>query len=182
MIAATIKTAGDFATEPVAWVAFDEAVERSRAFKLLREVEGEYVHPRIGTEDKDARIDRILIPLETAINAGWKDGAIGIEGKRSDAKVGPLISQALDYTRCAFRLAHSVLVLMLRWVFVFPLSSQDTLGDVGSIMANNRVGYASLSRGRIALGCVGMNALVIEPDGVISAARRLPMGGKRGSR
>jgi hypothetical protein len=71
---------------------------------MYAEVEGEYVQPRIETEQKDARIDRILIPQPKAVAAGWTGGIIGIEGKRSGAKAGKLVCQAIDYTRCVFKL------------------------------------------------------------------------------
>lgn len=184
------RTSGEWATEPEAWAAFDAVVAKSGAFRSYSEVEGEYIQPRPLTRplagDKGARIDRILIPLQRAVDAGWKAGAIGVEGKRSGTKIGPLISQGLDYTRVVWRLDEERhkpgppgMLLMTEWVFIFPL--ENPKGDVESIMANNRVGNAWLSQGELRFSCGVPFGIIIQADGSV-IARRLPMGHKRGSR
>lgn len=178
MIAETARTSGEWETEEEAWEAFDVAVERSGAFKIYREVEGVYVQPRPFTEQKSSRIDRILCPLRKAIDAGWPDGAFGVEGKKSETKIGKIVAQALDYSRCAFHL-DSGFIILLPWIFIFPAPSQ--LGDIMSVMAQNRIGTADLSNGRLCFSCASTNGIVIHRDGQVEA-KRLPMGGKRGSR
>lgn len=179
------RTSGEFADEPGAWAAFDAVVERSGAFRVCPEVKGEYVHPRPQTDEKGARIDRVLIPLKKATEAGWEHGAIGVEGKRSGAKIGPLIAQALDYTRVVWRTDERHLpcppgmLLMTEWVFVYPLECPK--GDIESVMANNRIGNVTLAAGELRFACGVPYGLVIKADGSI-LARRLPMGRKRGSR
>lgn len=176
-----IYTGGDFESEADAWDAFDRIILANKAFRMHREVEGEYLQPRIDTEEKSPRIDRILIPLGAAVEAGWVDGAIGIEGKRSGKKIGRLISQAMDYTRAAFCLKSGPpgLTLLLKWVFVFPVERE--VGDLESIMAQNRIGCATVYNRGIRFTCGGSNALVLGEDGTV-AAKQLPMGRKRGSR
>ena len=55
-------------------------------------------------------MDRVLVPMRKLKEAGWSYGVIGIEAKRSDIKIGPAISQCLDYGRSLFELAGGVRV------------------------------------------------------------------------
>lgn len=176
-----ILTGGEFETEALAWEHFDSVLGKCQAFAVHKEVRGEYLQPRLATEDKTARIDRILIPRKEAIDAGWTDGAIGIEGKRSNMKVGRLISQAMDYSRCVWELDRGVpgLLLMLRWVFIFPSDTQ--FGDVASIMCQNRIGYVTHYNRSISFNVGAQHGIVINDDGSIRTTK-LAMGGKRGSR
>ncbi len=100
VITEALSTFGDFQDEPASMAAFDDIAEKSGAFTIYREVWGEYLQPRFGTEctteEKACRIDRVLVPTKKLIAAGWKNsGAIGVEGKKSGKKAGPLICQAL---------------------------------------------------------------------------------------
>lgn len=180
MIAGTVLTSGEFLTEGSAWDTFDWFVEKSQAFRLLKEVPGFYVQPRPGTEVKGARIDRVLIPLQKAIDAGWVHGAIGVEGKKSGHKMGPLIVQAMDYSRCVFELERPPgLLVMMQWVFIYP--GEIMVGELMSIVANSRIGTCSISNSRLIFGCSGYHGLVIDSSGAVTA-KALPMGNKRGSR
>lgn len=175
-----VKTTGYFHEESEALAEFDSIVNASGSFRLIPEVEGEYVCPRYGTEAKGARIDRILMPLKKAVDAGWNGGAIGIEAKRSGAKIGRLVSQAIDYSRCVFELRSPPgLLVMLKWIFIFPAEMQTC--DLASVMAQNRIGTCWLINDRLTFSCGGMNGISIWSDGRIEA-KQLPMGGKRGSR
>ena len=175
-----VLTGGEFETEALAWEHFDRMVEKTEAFRMHKEVCGEYLQPRFDTEDKSARIDRLLIPLAGAVKAGWVHGAIGVEGKRSGMKVGKLISQAMDYTRCVWELKSPPgMLVMVRWVFVFPV--ENPKGDLESLMAQNRIGYVTPFTRRLAFSCGGMHGIVIHDSGELEA-KQLPMGGKRGSR
>lgn len=177
----TILTSGDFESETIAWNVFDNLISRAQAFRIHSEVVGDYIHPRPLTELKKARIDRILIPLERAYSAGWTQGVIGIEGKTSGKKVGPVVAQALDYTRCVFEIEKWPGILVVpQFIFIFPM--QNPYCDVESIMAQNRIGHCWIEDNcRIVFSCGGTNGIVIEGTGDIKA-KHLPMGYKRGSR
>lgn len=183
-----LLTAGDFPDEPSAWTHFDSKVQMGQAFRVHTEVWGELIQPRFGCETEASggkgnrlRIDRILLPMQPAIDAGWTGGAIGVEGKKSGAKIGRVISQALDYSRCVFELKNSHILVMLRWVFLWPLESEP-VGDLGSVMAQNRIGWvASSARTPLVFGCGGTHGLTIHHDGKITT-KPLPMGGKKGNR
>ncbi len=179
-----LYTAGSHIDEPAAWNEFDEIIGRSGAFRVYREVHGEYLHPRVETEEKKARIDRILVPTDKLLEAGWKTGgAIGVEGKKSDSKCGPLISQAIDYSRCVFKLERKSGLLahvMLRWVFIYPVISSS--GDIASIMAQNRIGSCSKNyHGGLNFCCAGTTVIEIDANGSVKA-KDTNIGNKRGSR
>lgn len=185
MIANTTLSQAGFATEAIAWDWFDEMVERTGAFRVHKEVKGYYIQPRAQTEEKDARIDRILTPQKRILELGWADGCIGVEGKASNVKAGRVISQALDYTRCVFRLNEYApgLLLMPTWIFIYPF--ENPYGDLESVMAQNRIGYAKANKwsGKETLefSCSGQNAIFIDGNGALTC-QHLPMGFKRGSR
>ncbi len=178
-IVQNVLTAPGFAEETLGLSELDNAIERSGAFRVCREVCGEYLQPRLNAEQKGARIDRILLPNQKAIDAGWLDGPIGIEGKRSGMKIGKVLSQALDYSRCAWEIKNGFCV-WLRWVFIWPL--ENPKADLESVMAQNRIGYVGPAPGsRIVFGCGGTNGITIMPDGSLNC-KPLPMGRKVGSR
>lgn len=174
-----ILTCGGFTEESAGLDALDSSIAKSGAFKLYREVSGWYIQPRFDAEQKSARIDRILVPMRKAIDAGWHGGPIGIEGKKSGHKVGRIISQAMDYSRCAWELPEGFCIV-LRWVFIWPLTNPK--GDLESVMAQNRIGCAGpASTARIVFSCGGTNGITILADGSMQTTP-LPMGRKAGSR
>ncbi len=175
-----ILTGAEFDGEPEAMDAFDRHAEASGCFRnIYREVEGEYLQPRIGCPKQTSRIDRILMPSKKLIDAGWPHGPIGVEGKCSAKKIGPVLAQALDYSRAIWFLPHGF-EIHLRWVFLWPLSA--CVGDIASVMAQNRIGYVcSHPRTPLLFGCGGTYAIEIMHDGSVKA-KGLPMGNKAGSR
>lgn len=189
MHAGTVRTAGGANIEADAWLTFDHIVEGCGAFSMYREVSGDYVQPRPLTELKRARIDRILVPRQKLLAAGWDGGAIGVEGKRSGNKIGPLITQAIDYSRCAFELktptGDLISLVMLKWIFIYPVilsDMSDTQAELGSLMAQHRIGYANVTEyGKLTFSCGGQWGILIEDDGTVRA-KSFPMGNKRGSR
>lgn len=175
-------TSGTYATEPDAWAHFDELVTANKAFRMYREVCGEYLQPRPNTVQQSARVDRLLIPLPAAITAGWRLGAIAVEGKKSGHDIGPMVSQALDYSRCLWRLpegsAVSGLLVATEWVFVYPVNHPT--GAIESVMAQNRVGWCMAERRRVLFASGGTYGLVLYDDGRVTV-KPLLMGRKRGS-
>jgi len=135
-------TCGDFENEVDSAKAFDEVAEKSSLFKIWKEVTGEIIQPLSGMENKEHfRIDRILLPTEKLRGTGWNKGLIGIEIKKSHIKVGPPLSQMLDYLRCAWYGANNVKVL-LDYCFLWPLEKCG--GPIASIMAQNHIGGCCL--------------------------------------
>jgi hypothetical protein len=176
-----VTTNGVFLTEAEAWKEFDRLVKQTEAFKLYVEVPGEYIQPRPGTEMKGARIDRLLVPKKKAVDLGWTGGIVGVEGKRTGTKIGRLVCQAIDYTRCVFQLAEPIpnVLVMPRWVFIYP--AEREYGDLESVMAQNRIGTCSYGAYGLAFQCSAFHAIEIGQTGGMTA-RHPPMGDKRGSR
>lgn len=134
-------TAGD-GLESANLADLDARLEAIDLFRVYPEVSGYQVAPRLGTEHKDLRIDRVLVPNRRLIEMGWANGIIGIEGKKGGHKVGPLVLQALDYTRAVWRLPQGGIDVVCRYVLIYPC--EKLTGDIESIAVQNRIGRASL--------------------------------------
>jgi hypothetical protein len=173
---------GEYPEESDAVADFDRRVSTGNAFsKIYSEVDGFIEYHGIGESQRGARIDRILFPSETLLKAGWTHGPIGVEIKKSNTKIGPVISQALDYSRCLFCIKPTNIFIRLQWIFLFPFGNQG--GDVDSIMAQNRVGWCEPTNGRdvIRFGTGSTNCIRISSEGDVFA-RELKTGLKVGSR
>jgi hypothetical protein len=140
-------TCGDYQDEISSGKHFDECIEKSGLFKVWgigrsKGITGEMIHPLPGMTNKDRYfIDRILVPTEKLREAGWIKGLIGIELKKSHVKVGPPLSQMLDYLRCAWNGPGNIKVL-IDYCFLWPLEKCD--GTTASIMAQNHIGGVCL--------------------------------------
>ena len=107
-------------------------------------------------------------------------GAIGVEVKASGLKVGPGLTQAVDYGRALFRLQTNSVLVALDWVFVWPLKSPG--GTVASVMAHNRIGAAWADPWRrFHLACGHSNVLRVYPDGRVKIGDT-KVGQRTGSR
>lgn len=137
-------TIGNWATEAESAAAFDAAVPLE-LFKMHKEVRGTLLQPRPAQIGRTVRIDRVLLPTEHLLDLGWKFGIIGCELKRSGAKIGPPIAQAIDYGRSVFTLEPSKFRVYLDYVFIWPMAKHGS--TLGSICAQQRIGSA-LSDGR----------------------------------
>lgn len=91
--------------------------------------------------DKDGvgqrvRVDRILIPTGKAVEMGWRQGAIGVEIKKSRMAMGGIYAQILEYRQSVFRLSEKMCFLrIMPMVFaVFP--SNNTLRDLHSLQSS----------------------------------------------
>ena len=132
-------TSGDYATEIESEAAFDAMIEKTGVFKIYKQVDGKYLHPRLLAEDKVPRIDRILCPEQKLIDQGWKFGPIGVELKKSNIKIGPPISQLLDYSRAIWEIKKGKgYWIMLVYSFLWPAVKQH--GPIASLLAQNRIG------------------------------------------
>ena len=176
-----VLTDRSFKSEPEASGFFDRIVEQSGLFTIYRLVPGFYVQPRAWVQNKNCEIDRILAPKAALLEAGWKHGLLGVEIKTGGMKIGEALCQALDYSRAVFKLPGNRGLVMLEWIFLFPLS-EPPLGDIGSVMTNNRIGSACFSRsGGLRFMVDQTVAIALWEDGKVEA-KELNMGKKVGSR
>lgn len=169
---------GDWLIEDDAKAEFDRRIESSGLFERnFREVRGYYLTHRPNRDGKDARIDRILLPGSTLREAGWTS-AIGVEIKASGQKLGPPLSQAIDYTYCAFNVgAHW---LHLPHIFLWPLRGQ--IGAVQSVMLQNSVGSVFDGHGTPLIFLLERRVIEIYDDGRPPNVSHPVSGTKKGSR
>lgn len=171
-------TAGQWATEAESAAAFDTAVD-PELWRLHREVPGVLAQPRPQQPARTLRIDRVLVPTDRLINAGWQQGIIGCEIKRSGEKIGPPIAQAMDYSRAVWTLPGGFRV-WLDWVFIWPMARQ--VGPIASVLAQNRIGSAESSEwDRLKLNSGGVNVIRVGWNGDICIGSATN-GAKVGSR
>lgn len=127
---------GSWQTEPESAAEFDQRVDACGLFeRVFKEVRGYYLSYRPNREDKDARIDRVLLPGKQLRDAGWSR-VIGVEIKRSGEKLGRPLAQAIDYTWCAWNVGHYW--MLCENVFLWPFEKQHRA--VESVMVHNSVG------------------------------------------
>ncbi len=182
-------TAGMYPTESESLAEFDRIAEASGAFRIEREVVGWYMNHRPGRDAKQPRIDRLLIPTEAAIEKGWQY-VIGVEGKRSGSKLGPLVCQALDYSHAVFEVDGNY--IHPRGVFIWPVrkthgvEGEQVIGAIESVMAQNCIGTCwSYDGSSIEFQAMPVNPLRIGIGGLIEVTRADifgALGRKRGSR
>lgn len=174
------RTCGKFRSEPESCRTFDKIVKDTGLWRSVSEVDGYYVNRRPWQDEKGCRIDRILFPTTELIEKyGWKLGPVGVECKTSEYPVGPLLSQCLDYTHAVWESKANGMLLMLRWIFIWPLDGQK--GAIESVMAQNCVGAAWMdNKGRLRLKSGGTHAFGYNGD--IPVVKPLLSGRKTGSR
>lgn len=127
-----------FRTEQDACKQFDLSIAGDPRFShTYPECRGIYQHRSPHEEEKSPRIDRVLIPSRELRNAGWLHGPIGVEIKKSETKVGPVIAQCIDYLRSSFELQPG-LFAPIGIVFIFPC--ERITGDLESVMMQHRIG------------------------------------------
>jgi len=128
---------GDYADEKAGLLDLDDRITRTGLFAIHREVRGNLLHPLPNSEAKDMRIDRILTPTAKLLDRGWHHGFIGVEAKAPGEKMGPALSQAMDYMRTVFFSPSHHGRIMLNWVVLWPFESP--FGPTESILAHHRI-------------------------------------------
>jgi len=143
-----------FATEAAALDAFDLIIKRhSHAFAVYREIKGSLLQPRPNTGGFGPLIiDRIVVPKQPVIDAGWVFGPFGVEANG----LGKPVAQAQDYSRAAFQMPASFrhATIMLQW------------GDIGSIAAQSRIGLAHPYKDGIEFGFYGTHLIRVCSGGI----------------
>lgn len=174
-------TTGDWLTETDSAAALDQILLSLDAFHVHQEVTGYPLQPRLDTHLQRLRIDRVLIPKTHLIAQGWDYGPIGIEIKKSRTKIGPVISQMLDYSRALWQVASNPGVwFALQCVFLWPL--EQTSGPIASILNQQRLGSAETDRYDLLRLTSGEQTLArFNHDGTIRIGQALN-GRKAGSR
>lgn len=172
-------TCGEWATERESCAAFDELVARTGAFRVYKEVPGRYTQLRPCQELTTPRIDRVLVPTDELLELGWSLGPVGVECKRSNVRLGPPISQCIDYSRAVWRIRGNW--MWLDWVFIWPAGG--TGGTVASILAQQRIGTVNTSRWySLNFGTGGQRFAMFDNDGFLTDVKPGRSGRRTGSR
>jgi hypothetical protein len=176
-----VLTCGEYETEPDSVSALLAIINKDH-WHVMREVEGWMLHPRLDTTGSGRpRIDLLLQPKKPLLEAGWRWGIVGIECKKSGTKVGRVISQAMDYTRCVWDTPNGFAV-MSRFVFIWPCEPPKS--DIESVMVQHRIGVAH-ARDQGTRLCLSFNYTVAYTEtaaGDPRVASDLRGGSKQGSR
>lgn len=175
-------TCGEYVTEPDSVAALLSIINPAH-WSVRTEIDGWMLHPRPDTQGSGwVRIDAILKPTPLLIEQGWRWGFVGIECKRSGKKIGRVISQAMDYTRCVWNLPNGIDV-MTKFVFVWPC--EPVKDDLQSVMVQHRIGVAyprGKNNAQLWLWFNGTVAYADQGDGEPRIAKELVGGNKQGSR
>lgn len=181
-LSAVLRTAGEYKTEDESVCDLLGKVNASH-WTVHREVTGWLLHPRsFGDGKLNLRVDVVLEPTDKLMLAGWRWGPVPIECKKSEHQVGPVLCQAMDYTRCVWSLPNGYDV-MSRLCFVWPFKPPG--GTLASVMVNNRIGGAFLRDYRRDRLVLMFNSTVAYEDRgheLPTVANELRGGGKTGSR
>jgi hypothetical protein len=134
----TQLTSGDYRPESVSVAAFDRAIQKTGYFRNLGRVQTKKLHLRPGKEPKDHfEIDRIIIGTKRRTKIF---GIIGVECKVSGKKIGPPLSQMLDYMNSEWPIEGKY--RYLDYCFLWPCEKMGH--EIASILAQQRIGTCCL--------------------------------------
>lgn len=168
---------GEWSEETASAAEFDYRIKNSGLFdRTYSEVRGYYMAHRPNRQEKDARLDRVLLPGPRLREAGWTS-AIGVELKASGVKLGPPLSQAIDYTYCIFWVGPYP--MPIPHIFLWPLRKQ--IGAVQSVMAQNCIGCVFGDSGSPLVFMLERRVIEIFDDGRLDVFPTAS-GTKKGSR
>lgn len=180
-------------TEAESCADFDRRIalclEKEIFASMFKEVRGYYLAHRPGREHQNAKIDRILIPGPALIDRGWQR-TIGVELKKSNYKIGAAVSQAIDYTYCAFNVGrywmHCERIFL--WPFAMPngplqsVMIQNGVGCVHGVRYEQRYQRRDGWRPDLLTFQLERNVIVIDSDGRLDVVEDTASGKKVGSR
>lgn len=123
----------------------------SDLFKVVEEVPGKSTG--LWHIQQQKRIDMLLIPTTKALDAGWRNGAIGIECKKSSKNLDDAMLQAIGYMECVWTVQGGVLLVLSHvfvWPFYWPKNTPHAMrmqdARVGVIEPLNRDGYRMMQK------------------------------------
>tara|TARA_R110000868_G_scaffold158641_1_gene386925 strand:+ start:333 stop:911 length:579 start_codon:yes stop_codon:yes gene_type:complete len=175
-------TGGEYKTEDDAKKAFSEAFTATGCFNIYAEIDCWYFGGSVFGDKPTGRIDYVLTPRKPLLDKGWQMGCIGVEVKKSGYKAGPLICQMIDYSKAVFRLpdACGACLVCMTSVCCFP-ELKGAGGPMQSIMANNRIGEATVSKNGVTVRVNGTTVFgSTARDGI--RCKNVNCGYKNGSR
>lgn len=162
-------TCGEFVTENEAYTLFDQHMDRNPFFVNEREVTGRRLFDDkpvpVGGGGQVLRVDRIIHPTEDAMQEGWIWGPIGVEIKKSNMAVGPVLAQVLEQRQSIFRSKVHQNARIIPLLFaIFP--TQGISHDLHSLLETQSIMTCHYHRYKNAIrfGFPGKNVLSVYRD------------------
>lgn len=160
------KTNGDWESEDIAHDTLEEMLRKSSLFNVYRECWGVPLYSKHFQDHSRVRADLIVTPRIPLIDQGWSAGAIVFEVKRSGEKIGPPLSQMIDYMNSAFTIPNGGgIVTVPTFAFLFSCDKQH--GPLASVMAQQHIGTASLAYNKLSCFCGEKLAFRLDIEGNI---------------
>jgi hypothetical protein len=113
-------------------------IQLSRLFRIYDEVQGKSIG--LWHIQTQRRIDMILVPTPEAIAAGWNEGFVGVECKRSGKTLDEAMHQAITYMDTVWTLGDWRGLVVLSSVFVWPYYWPAKSAGYAARMQYSRVG------------------------------------------
>ena len=175
------ETCGEFTTEQEGVSLLLSRLNQTGAFSIYTEVAGTILQPRPGADQIRVRADVLLTPRKLLIDAGWHSGAICIECKAPNTRLGKPVCQSMDYMRSGFRIPPSMTMIIPSYCFIWH--SLHFFNSLGSIAAQNNIGSAHVDRrGTLIMRINAAHVLNFNATGGIEVVRNPASGNKAGSR
>ena len=119
-------------------------------FEIHRQIPGRPLYLHHFKPLQEVRADLLLIPGEKLLKAGWHEGVIVVEVKRSGERIAPGLAQVADYLACGFTLPSGVVVVP-SYGFLFPVEIQRR--TVAGLMLQGRTGGLRYAGGTLEFHC-----------------------------
>jgi len=160
-------TYGDFKTEKEAEFFFDNNLSK-KFFINEKEVPGRRLFDdkpvKTGSDGQNVRVDRIIHPTQFAIDAGWVNGPIAVEIKKSNMALGPIFAQVLEYRQSVFQSKYLGYVRLMPICFaIFPM--YKITHDLHSISESQLILSCSKNyNGGLKFGTHGKTAFIVNDE------------------
>jgi len=172
-------TTGSWATEESAHRALVDFLQKTGLFYIYREVRGKPLNTCHFKQYHGFRADILALPSEKLMSTGWNSGALIFEVKRPGEKIGPAISQLLDYLHSAWFIVGGVAIVP---TYAFVFSAINQAEAIGSVMAQNHIGTSQIINGLLQLYCGNQLVMRVWQNGMIDRIGSHSFGNKTGSR
>ena len=113
-------------------------VVMSGLFKIYDEVQGKSAG--LWHIQTQRRIDMVLVPTAKAVDAGWNQGFVGVEIKRSGKPIDETMHQAITYMDAVWTIGEWRGLVVLSSVFIWPFYWPSKNHSLCSMLQHARVG------------------------------------------
>lgn len=133
-----LLSADGFADEKEAVEDLRRRLTMSGLFKIHDEVQGKSTG--LWHIQTLRRIDMVLVPTSKALDAGWNQGFVGVECKRSGKTIDEAMHQAITYMDAVWTLGDWRGLIVLSSVYCWPYYWPHKNQSLSTRLVNARVG------------------------------------------